>query len=66
MTGVQTCALPIFKQNTGFKFKIAPEVKKMLLLDNETSMLINKLDYKKLRNLEIKEKRKEVLRQFKE
>jgi len=52
------------KKNTGFKFRIAADIKKMLLVDNKTKKLINKLDPKKLRDLEIKEQRKKVLEQF--
>jgi len=52
------------KKNTGFEFKIASKVNNMLLVDNKTKELINKLDPLNLRNLEIKDKREKVLAKF--
>ena len=49
---------------TGFKFKITPKIKDMLLVDNKTRELIEKLDPLNLRDLEIKEKREQVLDNF--
>jgi|TARA_Y100000310_G_scaffold167546_2_gene167385 glutaconate CoA-transferase subunit B len=52
------------KKNTGFKFKIASKINNMLQVDVKTKELINKLDPLSLRDLEIKDKRKEVLAKF--
>ena len=58
------CSLEDIRKNTGFKFKIALKLKDMLLVDNKTKELINKLDPLNLRDLEIKEKREKVLSNF--
>ena len=52
------------KKKTGFKFKVASKLKKMLLVDNKTKKLINKLDPLSLRDLEIREKREQILDKF--
>lgn len=51
-------------KNTSFEFKINPNIKKMSLVNSNIRKEINKLDPLKLRNLEIKEKRLEVLEKF--
>lgn len=57
-------SLKDIREKTGFKFKVASELKDMLLVDNKTKKLIEKLDPLNLRDLEIKEKRKQVLDHF--
>lgn len=52
------------KRETGFRFRISAEIKKMIIPNEGICRLINKLDPLKLRNLEIKEKREEVLKRF--
>jgi len=53
------------QKQTGFKFKLAKEIKKMSLVDEKQKELIESLDPLGLRDLEIKERRKEVLDKFK-
>lgn len=60
---------PIFsiediKKNTGFEFKVSENLEEMPIVNEQIEKLINKLDPKKLRDLEIKEKRLEVLKNF--
>ena len=57
-------SLKEIKKNTQFKFKIAPNLKKMFLVNDKTKKLINKLDPLNLRDLEIKEKREQILDKF--
>ncbi|HTZ41682.1 MAG TPA: CoA-transferase [Candidatus Omnitrophota bacterium] len=52
------------KKETGFKFAVAKEIRKMAVPDEETIKLIEKADPLRLRDLEIKEKREEVLKKF--
>ena len=52
------------QKKTGFKFKIVPNPKNMVLVDDKTKELIEKLDPLNLRDLEIKEKREQVLDNF--
>ena len=49
------------RNETGFDFDIAPRLKEMKLVNKEDQKLIEGLDPFELRNLEIKEKREEVL-----
>ena len=58
-------SLKDIKKKTGFKFKIASNLKKMLLVDEKIKKIIGKLDPLNLRDLEIKEKKVEVLNKFK-
>jgi glutaconate CoA-transferase, subunit B len=51
-------------KNTGFKFQISDKVEKMILVDEKTKKIIENLDPLDLRNLEIKDKREEVLEKF--
>jgi len=64
-----TAINPIFsiedvKRETGFEFKISPDLKKMKTIREEDKKLIEELDPFGLRNLEIKEKREEVLKKL--
>ena len=52
------------KENTGFDFKIADKIDKMLSVTSELKKKIDELDPLGLRNLEIKEKREEILKSF--
>lgn len=52
------------RRETGFDFKTAPEIKNMIVPDEEMSKTIQKLDPLNMRDLEIKEKREEVLKNF--
>ena len=58
------CSIEEVIENTGFKFKLAKNIKKMILVDEEQRELIEGLDHLRLRDLEIKEKRNEVLDKF--
>ncbi len=52
------------QKNTGFKFGMAKDIKKMLLVDDKTKKLITRLDPLELRNLEIKGEREKVMKKF--
>lgn len=52
------------KNETGFEFKISDNLRKMELVNEKTKNEIEKIDLANLRNTEIKEKRKEVLKNF--
>lgn len=52
------------KRETGFNFNVSSDVKKMIVVDEEMSKIIKESDSHNLRNLEIKEKREEVLKRF--
>lgn len=52
------------KKETGFDFDISKEVRYMDVPDREKCKIINELDTLQLRNLEIKEKRGEILKNF--
>ena len=52
------------KKNTGFEFKISENLREMSLVNEKIENLIDRLDPKKLRDLEIKERRLEVLKNF--
>ena len=57
-------SLKDIREKTGFRFKIASKLKNMPLVDNKTRELINKLDPLNLRDLEIREKRAQILEKF--
>ncbi len=52
------------KDNTGFAFKIANKINSMLIVDNKTKILIEKLDPNGLRSLEVKKEREKILEKF--
>ncbi len=52
------------KRETGFAFETSKNVENMILPDEKTKKIILELDPLQLRNLEIKEKREEVLKKF--
>ena len=49
-------------KETGFKFKIAQNLKEMMMINDKDKKIIDDMDPYKLRDLEIKEKREEVLK----
>ena len=52
------------KRETGFNFKISKEIKNMIIPDEKMNKRIKESDPYNMRNLEIKEKREEVLKRF--
>lgn len=60
----QEYSLEDVKRETGFNFNISADVKKMLIPDEKMIKSIRESDLLNLRDLEIKEKREDVLKRF--
>ncbi len=52
------------KRETGFDFKISAQIEKMIIPDEKMKRIIHNADLLNIRDLEIKEKREEVLKKF--